>query len=311
MELLKNHRDTLGFLVDPIDRANGDSTFYTSWFYFGLIVHNHHGNDFFQKNYFKDPMGGVEYFLRNFYSRCCLRNRLLRHPNVDQKNVNGFSLDQLYPLMMLLAGVKRYAPDLEPLAFKIVKHIVKLSEKDGRVSRFHAGKLNPSTHYVLGQLAKYYNIPYSKMNFFSSYAKSIQFYQWQWQNQSKMETAAKLSSIFSSKEKTKDHLLPRPYTIFNSVAELTTLAVINGKTKEIENCRKFYKYYARNNWGVFYKIISGLNYSTEEFKPYRTAKKDYMDIFSQRGKNHFKEERAKGVLCLDFTILWTMRAIWG
>lgn len=289
---ITTHIDQHGFVRSAHDGKYGDSVWRSGWLYFAcLSCRGRPSMVEWLKRHKIDPTASAAAFLSRFAEVCIKDDRLLVHPDQDQH----FSRDQLVPMLMLLAVVSMRAEEIRPLGLPIIEAIVRLDEKYGAVAPVHQGEINDNLRYIIGKVAKVYGVKYKKATNCLPFVAAIAGYEKVWEY---------LTPFVKPKDR------PRPYTIFNNAGLLSIIALFYGLDKDVQSWRKYFDWYAKHGWGVFYQILAGTRYTKVDIEEYEGVRHYTNDILSQRGEDHFDEVRPGHAEILDYPILLAMEEIW-
>ena len=274
--------DSYGSVLDN-PREPGDSCFHSSYLYASECV-------------FDENIDKVEKFLVYFSEHCLKHDRLIGHPNMYTDKVDkslAFSRDQLSPLLLLLAVVHKYQPQLKPYCKKILQKIVDLDHDKGNIAGGHRnGDVNNNLRYIISILCEAYGVGYGRAKGETWFSKTLAAYELAWRQP--------LGNWLKPSWK------PRPYTINNNANLLTVRKLLLNSNRHRSNFRWFGK-----NWyhGIGYKIIAGLPFNQSEISAYISKKSIYMGLFMDRGIESVSDEEGYHV-CFDYWHLEALRRIW-
>src|SRR4030042_5599285 len=162
---------------------------------------------------------------------------LYRHPSHVLTN---FSRDNLSPLILVLAAIKIYVndPNVIKLATAIIKYIASIDIIGNSMSNTDRGKFNWSIRWPISVVANAYEVDCH----------------------SAFECLFK-ASLYANELKWKYSLWDHEhYAIWNMLGQLSACHVLGKST----NLRKYFLVYAKQDWGVAYKIEAGKSYTELE-----------------------------------------------
>jgi hypothetical protein len=240
----------------PPGFATNDDCWRTSWFYASVLIIQAHESDLYeslQKDHGID-VSMLQTFLRYFRDNCLDDNGWKRPTSLS----TDFSLDQLTPLLYLLACVKTFGPsESQPLAQEILTHLVKLDKERGAVSA-SKGKINDSLRYVIDVLSHKYGIDYIGGTLRGMY--KIEF-------GLALKAHALLVQMPVEELATMDD-----FSVFNTLALVTLQCIFWTKDdSNVKDWRANYRQHADKRWGPAFRIVAGREVSTNEIDAYRTA----------------------------------------
>lgn len=305
---MKYTQDKNGFLIHKYhrERPGGDSCWMSSWLYASYCVigaKNPRLYKSLQADTDPDPVKSVERFLYSYMRLCVRHDRMLMYPGYDQ-----FSRDQLCPLLMLLVAVKKHQPHLQHKAREIIQHIVKLDDNQERLHpKCKKSELNNSLRYVVTKVADLYGVKYRRRVGSGWFVSALAGYDLMWQ-------ARDVLGRFIGKDLVNKAVI-RPYSVWNQVALLSAVAMIYGLDRDVQAWRKLFKTYARQGFGVGYKIVAGMKYNPGDVTWYRNLTRwRNVDIGHQRGPEHMTYKQGRlappQVLTLDYPVLKALQLIW-